>query len=232
MSSDAVHVQQEVSDRVRSLGENVSRLEALRGQLRGDLESTKAEVVHLTSEVEVLTKVEELFRALMDLLVVKQVKAIEEVVTEGFQAIFHDQDLHFESEVSPKYNKISIDFYIRQGSSSDPIAIRGKPMDSFGGGPSSVASLILRVLALFRLQRFPLLLLDESLAAVSDDYTDETGRWLQAMAAKMNIPILLVTHKQAYVDHCDLAYRSREEVSDSGQRSLKLKVLSGAKESP
>jgi ABC-type branched-subunit amino acid transport system ATPase component len=212
--------------RVKALEEKVSRLETLRGKLQEDLTAMKAEVEHLSTEIEVLTKVEELFRVLMDLLVVKQVRVIEEVITEGFQTILYDQNLHFESEISTKYNKISIDFLIREGDASDPIVIRGKPTSNFGGGAVSIASVILRVLALFRLKKFPLLLLDESLAAVSDEYIDETSRWLRAMASKMGIPILLVTHKRSYTDHCDLAYLAYKELDLDSRKRVGIKVLS------
>lgn len=205
--------------------ERASRLEALRDHLRENLTTVKAEIEHLSNEVTVLTKVEELFRALMDLLVVRQVKAIEEVVTDGFQTIFYDQDLHFESEVGPKYNKISIDFFIREGSLEDPIVIRGRPLESFGGGPASIASLILRILALFRLQRFPLLLLDETLAAVSDDYIEGTGQWLQAVSSKMGVPILLITHKASFVDHCNRAYRCNQEFGPNKTQYLVAKSI-------
>lgn len=225
MSSDAIHDQHEMRARVLAVKEKTSQLRASRDHFRESLESTKAEIVHLSKEIDVLTKVEELFRALMDLLVVKQVRVIEEVVTEGFQTIFYDQDLHFEAEIGTKYNKVSIDFLIREGSLDDPIVIRGNPLDNFGGGPVSVASLILRILAIFRLQKYPILLLDETLNAVSEEYIEGTGAWLQKMAASMGVPALLITHKAAYVDHCTRAYRCNQESVSHNQRALRVKQI-------
>jgi chromosome segregation ATPase len=190
------------------------------------LDDKKAEVEDLSAQIVTLSKVEELFRALMDALVLKQVRAIEKMVTEGLQTIFHDQDLRFEAEVSVKHSKISIDFYFRQGREGDPLTIRGKPLDSFGGGPTSVASLLLRVLALLRLKKFPLLLLDETLAAVSDEYTEKTGQFLRALSTKMGVPLLMITHKPAYLDHATRAYRCSEVTSDDGVRQLQLKRAS------
>jgi ABC-type iron transport system FetAB ATPase subunit len=180
----------------------------------------------LSARIVLLSQVEELLRALMDALVLKQVRAIESMVTEGLQSIFHDQDLHFEAEVSPKYNKISIDFFIRRGAKDSPLAIRGKPLDSFGGGPTSVSSLLLRVLALMSLKRFPLLLLDETLAAVSEEYTDKTGQFLRTLATKLDVPLLMITHKPAYLDHATQAYRCAEVTNDDGTSYLQLKKAS------
>ena len=83
------------------------------------------------------TKVGELFRLLMDLLVVKQVRSVENVVTEGLRTIFHDLELAFEADVGPKYGKVSVEFFIRQGAKDDPLSHRGRPLEAFGGGPST-----------------------------------------------------------------------------------------------
>ena len=223
MPGDSVRSIEELSSRLKSVGGRLARLQTLRDQVYLELGDKTKEVEALSETVIRVSKVEELFRALMDSLVLNQVKAIEGMVTEGLQTIFHDQDLHFEAEVSVKYSKVNIDFYIRQGKADDPLAIRGKPLDSFGGGPTSVSSLLLRVLTLLRLKKFPLLLLDETLAAVSDEYTENTGRFLSALSEKMGVPLLMITHKPAYLDHAKSAYRCNEASDDEGYRSLSLR---------
>lgn len=222
MSGDAVHA---IEGRLKRVTDRVIRLQAIRDQTQEDLSDKKAEVRRLSDLVDKLTKTEELLRALMDAMVVDQVRAIEGVVTEGLQTIFHDQDLRLEAEIGTKYNKVSIDFYLRQGSPDDPLSIRGKPLESFGGGPASVSSLVLRVLAILRLKRYPILLLDEALGAVSDDYTEATGAFLRALAAKMGVPILMITHKPAFLDHSDVAYRSQEVEAEDGTRFLQMKKM-------
>jgi len=224
MSSDSVHPIDDLIHRVRAVEESSIRIATLRDRMTFELAAKEAEVSQLTVRVEKLTKVSELFRALLDQLVVKQVRTIEGVVTEGLNTIFFDLGLGFEAEISPKYNKVSVDFLFRQGAADDPLAIRGKPLDSFGGGPSAVADLILRMMALLRLKRRPLLLLDETLASVSDDYVDATGSFLQQLAESMKIDVLLVTHKQSFLDHANRAYRCSEVVvEEAGFRYLELR---------
>lgn len=223
MSSPEVHPVQAI-ERLDRLRERASKAEALRDDLKSRLEQTSAEVKGLTSEIEKLVKVEELFRALMDRLVVDQVRTLETVVTDGLQTIFFDQNLHFESDIEPKYNKVSIEFHLRQGGKEDPMTIRGRPLESFGGGASSVVALILRVLTLLKLKRLPFLVLDETLLAVSDEYIAATGQFLKVLAKSMNLHFLLVTHKTAYCDHADLAYQGREDVVGE-QRALRVKEM-------
>ena len=227
MRGDAVHAVEGLNRRTRALQDQSLRLKALRDRLRRDLEDKEAEVQTLSDRIDKLTKVSELFRVLMDLLVLKQVKSVEGIVTEGFRSVFYDQELSFESDVGPKYNKIAVDFYVRQGSKDDPLSHRGKPLDSFGGGPSSVASLILRVLAVMRMGRWPLLVLDEALGAVSEEYADQTALFLKGLAQKVGMDILLVTQtqKQSFCDHAASAYRCFEVVEEDGTRHLALRSL-------
>jgi chromosome segregation ATPase len=227
MPSDTLHALQGVNrGRVKALGDQVTRLQAVRDQVAQELSDRQREVDQLSVQLDKLTKVGELLRKLMDLLVLDQVKTIEGVVTEGLRAIFPDLPLAFEAEVGTKYNKISIDFFLRQG--TDETAVRGSPLDNFGGGPTSVSSLILRLLSLLRLNRAPILFLDETLAAVSDEYIDEAGQFLAKLAEKAKIDILLVTHKAALLDHAGTSYQGFEDSRDDGTWSLGLRKIKGA----
>lgn len=226
MSGDEVHAVDELRQRVRAVSDTAVRLTTLRDRLQDEQVAKQKEVEELSARVELLTKVSELFRVLMDVMVVKQVRAIEGVVTEGLQSIFHDLDLRFESEVDQRYGKIAIDFFVRQGDKDNPLSHRGKPLEAFGGGPSSVASLILRLLTVLRLKLWPVLILDEALGAVSDEYTEQTGQFLRSLAGKMGVDVLLVTHKQAFLEHANQAYRCAEVVGDDGTtRHLTLRSI-------
>jgi hypothetical protein len=225
-ADDAVEGLSEWQRRVRAVSDVGIRLTTRRDTLASDLSRVDREAEDLAQRITLLLKVGELFRALMDRLVTDQVRAIESVITDGLQTIFFDQDITFEAEVGSRYNKVSIDFLMRQG--DGPLAIRDKPMEGFGGGPVSIASFLLRVLTMIRLGRRPMLFLDETLSAVSDEYVDTTGRFLKRLAASASMDVLLVTHKQAYLDNADLAYRGHEVDEADGSHHLSLKHLRGA----
>lgn len=222
MSGDALHDLDGLTHRLQAVRESRTKLVTLRDRLADELQAKETEVKALDYEVDLLTKVGELFRVLMDQMVDRQVKIVEKVATDGLQRVFPDLGLSLESEVGPKYNKIAVDFFIRKG--SGPMSHRGRPLESFGGGPSSVVSLILRVLTIKKLKRWPILVLDESLAAVSDDYIEYTGRFVRALAERLGFDILLVTHKQAFLEHAHMAYRGTEEQAD-GVTYLELRKV-------
>jgi len=174
-----------------------------------------------------LTKVGELLRLLLDKLVVDQVRNIEQVVTKGLKSIFFDQNLSFVAEVGTSRNKVSIDLLVKK--EHNGIEIVGPSLETSGGGISSIAALTLRLLALLRLKKFPFLLLDETLSAVSDEYVDQTGQFLGKLAATTGIPILLVTHKQSFLDHAACAYQGFEDSVENDVPRLGLKRLRGGK---
>jgi hypothetical protein len=160
----------------------------------------------------------------MDKLVLDQVRSIEAVVTEGLKSIFFDQPLKFEAEVSQSRNKVNIDFFFKQGEGA--MAVRGSPLESFGGGPSVVASLVLRLLSILRLKRAPVIFLDEALGAINgDEYIDTAGQFLQKLAASTGIDILYVSQKQSFVDHADIAYVGGTETLPDGLWSLTIQRL-------
>jgi hypothetical protein len=231
VQSDSFHAVNELTarrKRVQDLNHTAARLQATRDQVANDLSARRQEVETLTGRVDRLVLVGELLRALMDKLVLDQVKSIEDIVTEGLKSIFFDQQLKFEAEVSQKYNKVSIDFFFRQG--TDAVAVRGHPLESFGGGPSSIASLVLRLLSLLRLKRTPVILLDETLGAVNgDEYIDAAGRFLHKLATTTGIDILYVSQKAGFADHADAAYQAGSESHENGTWALTLRRLPRAK---
>ena len=227
MQGDTVHAQQGVnSQRVRALTQRASRLQALRDQIRDDLEARCKEIDQLAVRIDVLAKVGELFRALMDLLVLSHVRSVESVITEGLRTIFFDQKLSFEAEVAQRYNRICIDFFMQQERLEGRHIVRGRPLANFGGGPATIASLVLRLLVLMRLKRSPLLLLDETLSAISPEYIDQTGLFLKKLAASTGTPILLVTHKHEFLDQATMAYTASEG-GEEGNPHLEVQRLRG-----
>lgn len=227
MQGDEVHsVVRRVNDwqqRVQALKTSSVRLQTQRDAVVHDHERAVREVEELNVTVERVSKAGELLRALMDKLVFDQVRAIESVVTEGLKSIFFDQELSFEAAVGTSRGKIAIDLLIRRVRKE--IDIVGPPLETVGGGISSIASLTLRLLALMRLKKFPFLMLDETLSAVSDEYVDQTGQFLGKLAEATGIPILLVTHKQAFLDHAKSSYQAYEDADEV----LGLKKLRGTK---
>lgn len=228
MQGDAVHAQQALtaSQRVKALVQRASRIQAVRDQAREELETRGKEIDRLAQRIDVLVKVGELFRALMDRLVMSHVRSIEAVITEGLRTIFFDQNLTFEAEIATRRDRICIDFFIRQERGRQ--VIRGRPMTNFGGGPATIASFVLRLLVLMKLKRTPMLFLDETLSAISPEYIEQTGLFLKKLSTSTKTPILLVTQQHAFIDAATVSYAGTEEAKDGKAAHVVVHKVRGA----
>ena len=227
MQGDALHVEQGLttSQRVRALSQRASHVTALRDQAKEDLEARCLEIDQLSLRIDVLVKVGELFRALMDKLVMSHVRSVEAVITEGFRAIFFDQTLTFEAEIATRYNRICVDFFIKQ--ERGKYVVRGRPLENFGGGPATIASLVLRMLVLMKLKRKTVLFLDETLSAISAEYIDQTSLFLRKLAASTGTPILLVTQQRDFAEKATVAYMASEQVEEGKMPRLAIHHVRG-----
>jgi hypothetical protein len=225
MPCNTIHDGYGLDSRIKSILDTRTKLATLKGQLTDDLSRKKAEVVSLVADSEDLTKVIELIRHLMDQMIDTQVKAVERIGTEGLRTVFPDLNLSLEADVGLKYNKIAVDFFFRRGDKEHPSSHRGHPLGSFGGGPASLVSLVLRILAVKKLNLAPFLLLDESLGAVSDEYIDYTSQFIRALSKELGFDILLVTHKHSFLSHANQGYVCQEDTSEDGSTHLGLKKV-------
>ncbi len=229
MQGVAVYAEQGLTagQRVKALSQRASRIQTLRDQVSEELDARCKEIDQLSARIDVLVKVGELFRALMDRLVMSHVRSIESVITEGLRSIFFDQTLTFEAEIATRRDRINIDFFIKQERSNGKFVVRAPPLTNFGGGPATIASFVLRLLVLMKLKRSPILLLDETLSAMSSEYIDQTSLFLKKLAVSTGTPILLVTHKHDFVDCATAAYAASEEVTEGEEPRLELRRIRG-----
>jgi len=205
--------------RAEELSKKALKLQVTRDNLLSQQAKLSQEIAALGEEIILYSKVGELFRSLLDRMVLDHVRSIESVVTEGLRAIFVNQDIRFIAEISQRYGKVAIDFLIQQRDGGR--VVKAPPLEGFGGGCTNVASLILKVLVMKRLQKWPLLILDESLNGVSDDYIEATGLLMRDLAEKMGMSFLLVTHKAQFSEHAHTKYHASEKI-DGQSRELHL----------
>lgn len=192
------------------LKSNYQKLEVLRDSHLSQLKSLKMSVLKLEADIEVLERVSDLFRILIDKEVVDNAKAVEGLLTEGLQAIFDDLDLSVRSEIDVKRGKVSVDLFTVQ-KQSDGTVTEGPCTDVYGGSVSTVESVLLRIVVINRRGLRPLLLLDESLGAVAEHYVPRVGRFLSLLSDRMGIDILAVSHNPVLVEAAKTSYRIQKK---------------------
>ena len=190
-------------DHLRS---KVDKLVGARDTVLRQVTATKTAIRGLETEGELLALVQAALRTLIDREVTAGVQAVEKLLTEGLQAVFTDQDLKVESEVTVSRGKVSVDLMTVQ-TLADGTVFKGLSSDAFGGAVTTVQSVLLRIIVMRRRGLRPFLLLDESLPAFDSNYVYNRGAFLALVCQRLGIDILLVTHNPAMVESASKAYR-------------------------
>jgi len=188
------------------LREDLAGVEALRDSANQRLTDAKLRVITLEGEVELLERVADLFRLLVDREVIDNAQTAQDLLTEGLRAVFDDLDMSVRADVDIQRGKVSVDLITIQKEPNGTIT-EGPAVDAYGGSVATVQSVLLRIVVLTRRGLRPLLLLDESLGAVAEDYVPRVGRFLALLAERLHLDILAVSHNPALVEASHQAYR-------------------------
>ncbi len=194
-----------------------ARLSALKGQRREAERAIRLceDALLLQREEErILVLVGELFRQLLDSEIHDNVRAAERLLSEGLAAIFPDQGLGVRADVEAVRGKVSVDLVTTQVQAGG-ISTEGPALTSYGGSVGVVESVLLRVVLILKRGLRPILLLDESLAAVAEQYVPRVGSFLRLLCERAGIDILVVTHNPILADSAHRAYRIRKEDGES-----------------
>lgn len=184
----------------------------LRSGLEQQLSFVEKEIKELTYREDLLLQVTNLIRHLIDIEVTRGVSAVEELQTEGLREIFFDQDLKVRAEVGVSRGKVAVTFLTSQGR-EDGSVVEASGGDAFGGSIATMQSVLMRITVIFRRKMRPLLILDETLAAVADRYVERAAKFLSVLAKRLDLDVLLVSHDDALVGAAQCAY-SVQKVQD------------------
>lgn len=161
----------------------------------------QADVTALKAEVETLRLTEIALAQVLSSVSAESLALMEQTITYGLRTVFDDHPLAFKFVTSQA----------RGGQAVTPVllykGVEAPILDAFGGGPASVVAFLLRLLVCHRLGLYPLILLDETFAMVSEEYIPNVATLLKELATKLGFTFLLVTHQPAFLDHADKGYR-------------------------
>ncbi len=206
----------DLDSRLSQLKTGVSKLRVYRDMLDKQVESGETSEKKLRYQIELRAKECEVFKSWLEESVHKNIDSISELATSGLRHVIHDQEISFKIKPEQKNNRLSMEFVVEQD------GVEGDPIDSFGGGPAVVVSLILRLAIMTRMKMGNLLILDESLAALANAYVPSCGRFMRELSEQTGINILMVTHNPEFLNSAHVAYEADKDTS------LKLKKLRGS----
>ena len=196
---------------------NLDSLNHIYQNLMGQRASTLKKMAQKETELKTykeqqveIQKVKLILEDLIKQYIKFQLSKIEEYVNYGLKVVIPDQKLWFKCNVTTKMNKPWVEFVTAstEGVPEGEDPVEDDVLESFGGSVAQVESLILRLLAVLQLKLYPLIVMDESLNAVSEDYMEKLSLLLKELAKQLKVKILLITHNKEILVHADRVYRA------------------------
>lgn len=195
--------------RLAELRDNLSRAQGRRDSVQERMASGEAVVASLEAEGQILDRVADLLRLLIDQEIAANAQAAESLLTEGLRTVFDDMDLSVRSEIDVQRGRVAVNLFTVQRQPDGTIT-DAPSTEGYGGSVTAVQSVLLRVVVVLRRGMRPLLLLDESLGAVAEHYVPRVGQFLTLLAERVGMDILAVTHNRVLVEAANKAYRIKK----------------------
>ena len=187
---------------LRSLDRKVSSLEGRRDEAIRSFSSLEEDLLELSQNIELLTKVEQTLLHISTKVLGQSTKNIDKLVTVGLHLVFDDQNLEFRTNTEKYRGKTAIKFQLLENGRSAPL------MDAYGGGVLVIVGVLLQTFTTMSLGMRRLLFLDETLAHLSEQYIDNASRLLKKLCDELDFTIIMVTHQPEFAAHATVAYKA------------------------
>jgi DNA repair exonuclease SbcCD ATPase subunit len=196
------------------LQRRVDRIDGFYRALKDREESLKEEVKNLKLDIEELTKTSTVLKYLLDTMVKDEINNMANLVTYGLKTVFKDQNLTFIPVITKKSEKIHIE--LKTGKNGGVCEF-----GSFGGSVAVVESFLLRLLCILKKKYARLILLDETFAAIGEEYIGATSALISELSKKLGLDVLLVTHQKGFKENADHVFLVKESNKGLAMESLK-----------
>lgn len=150
----------------------------------------------LIQENERLTLASKALQKLINETSIENLKRIEDICNLALSTVFSDQNIHFKIDTKVKRNTPVYELKLMQD------GVEGS-LNSFGGGPLSVCSVILKVMLNIMAKKYPFICLDETLSGLSVNYIPAMSRLLKDICREFDVTVLMVTHQEMFRENCD-----------------------------
>jgi len=213
-------------DRLQELRDGINKLCTYRDILQSQVNTLEKEESELSYRSELYQKCSEIFKTWLEDSMKRNVDSMAVLATTGLQHVINDQKLTFSIKQEPKYNRLAMRFILEDG------GVEGDPIQSYGGGAAVIISFVLRIAVMARMNMANLLILDESMLALSNSYVPNAAAFMRQLSEETGINILMVTHNPEFLNHAHIAYEGRKEGPGTGALRLKRLRFQPAETSP
>jgi len=180
----------------------VKRVSIAEGMRRSKLEDESrlsGEVSGLQERSDLLRLTEKVIKHLIDRLAKGDLERMDRLVTYGLETVFPGRNITFASRLEERGKRMRVALRTIQ----DDMEVSPASKSSV----QVIESFILRLICMRKLKRAPLMMLDETFAAVDSTNIDNVGKLITQLSEKTGMDILVVTHLPQFAEWGRHIYR-------------------------
>ncbi len=149
----------------------------------------------------------EYMKKIIDVLSRKHINHLEKLLNSAVQTIFYDKDYSIEFEISEYRNNNNLSIYLVE-TLDDGSTIK-TDIKNNGFGLKSIIGLILQVYFILYHNQAPILIMDESLSAISTNYIEYVRELIKSLSDEYGFYFILVNHDPRWNDLADRVYEMK-----------------------
>jgi DNA repair exonuclease SbcCD ATPase subunit len=189
-------------DQLSTYKDFLNKTKARKALLTEQIEAKQSEMVAISSVLEKLAKVQDIFNTTGALAQSEVKDLLEKLVTESLQFVF-GSEYTFEVETTIARNQPEMEFYICKNGGK--FNLRD---DTEGGGVLDVVSFVLRILlwAVSTKRTDPVFIFDEPLRHLDGRRARLMGEMIQKLSEMLNLQMILVSHSSHLIEAADKVF--------------------------
>lgn len=196
-----------------SFTRRLAMAEGMRASKVKALDDLRSEVSRLDSKIGTLLMTEKTLKHLIDRLAKNDLERMDKLVTYGLSVVFPDRDIHFSSRLEEYGKRMRVALRtVEAGNEVSPQSMSSVQV---------IESFILRLLCMRKLKRAPIMMLDETFAAVDNVNIDNVGKLITQLSEKTGMDVLLVTHLPQFAEWGSHMYRISKRGSSANLEKIK-----------
>lgn len=182
-----------------SFTRRLSMAEGMRASKVKSFDALQVEVSGLETKIKTLLMTEKVLKHLIDRLAKADLERMDKLVTYGLSVVFPGRDIKFVSRLEEYGKRMRVALRTVDGGN--------EVSPDSSSSVQVIESFILRLLCMRKMKRAPLMLLDETFAAVDNVNIDNVGKLITQLSEKTGMDVLLVTHLPQFAEWGRHMYR-------------------------
>ena len=183
-------------EKINQLKNIIDRNNFLKDSLEEKKEKIQEDISAINNEASSLTELKDFLMTVSANYRDQLCNLFTSLVTEALTSIF-EKDIRFNIRLYSYRNEPAIDISVIEDN------LEVDPQKSCGGGLNDVISFVIKIIFIYLKRSSKIIILDEPLKFLSRDYIEQSSNFIHEISKRMNIQIILVSHKPDLEISCD-----------------------------